>query len=404
MKIVITTFTYFPSLDGVAEATRFLAESLVDVGHNVVVSTLAISGQASNFIHNGVHVRRYRMMNSRILKSSESREEMDRFRVDLIGERPDLLICECWDALPTALALPVLKKLSCPKILVSHGFSLHLRPKNATPPFFGFGQWWRGLKWAGYYIPKLIKAFDLFVFLASRKDTQRFIDHAVMSFLDPDAVRIIPNSLNLELPNDSPNDFRESHGIGSGPMILCVANFSARKNQELAVKTFFEAGIPKSTLVCIGSEKNDYFDQLKSMVKAWQPYHPDQKVLLLTGMTRTDTLKAYCACDLTLLTAHQETQPIVLIESMSFYKPWLSTVSGCISEMKGGIAVRNSQELSKWLKTLIADPVLRIRLGDEGRLAFERYYQKKAVKAKWINLINKVSHYKQTSNVNNPSI
>jgi glycosyltransferase involved in cell wall biosynthesis len=237
----------------------------------------------------------------------------------------------------------------------------------------------------------LIKAFDRFVFLSSRKDTKRFIDHAAMSCLDQQAVRIIPNSPNLQLLSDSQNYFRERHGIGKGPMILCVANFSARKNQELTISSFFEAGIPGSTLVCMGSEKNDYFDQLASMVKARQPSHPHQKVLLLTGMNRTDTLKAYGACDLTLLTAHQETQPIVLIESMAFSKPWIASDSGCIVEMEGGIPVNSSQELVMWLKKLMTDHELMVRLGAEGRSAFERRYEQTEVKALWKTLVDEVS-------------
>lgn len=391
MKIVITTFTYFPSLDGVSEATRFLAESLVVSGHQVIVFSSLTEVQPKEFVHNGVNIRQYRMVNSHILKLIGSREEMDRFRMDLIGEQPDLLICECWDAWPTVLSLQVLKKLTCSKILVSHGFSLHIKPTNAPPPFFGFGQWWRGMIWAGYYIPKLIKAFDRFVFLSSRKDTKRFIDHAVISFLDRDAARIIPNSPNLQPLSDYQNDFRKLYEIGAGPMILCVANFSARKNQELAVSSFFEAGIPGSTLVCIGSEKNDYFEKLASMVKALQPSHPDQKVLLLTGMNRIETMKAYGACDLTLLTAQQETQPIVVIESMAFSKPWIATSSGCIIEMEGGIPVNSFQELVKWLKKLMLEPDLRVRLGAEGRSAFERRYEQTEVKALWETLVNELS-------------
>jgi len=391
MKVVITTFTYHPNLDGVAEATRFLAEALMEAGHEVVVITTTTANEGKVFIHNKVRVIECKLLNSHLRSSVGEQDEVNRYRKRLLDEKPDLLICQCWDALTTSLALPVLKKLSCPKILVSHGFSLHLRPKNAPPPFFGFGQWWRGMIWARDYIPKLIKAFDRFVFLASRKDTKRFIDHAVMSFLDPDAVRIIPNSPNLEPITDSPNDFRDRHGIGLGPLILCVANFSARKNQELAVSSFFEAAIPGSTLVCMGSEKNDYYDQLASMVKARQPSYPDQKVLLLTGMNRTDTMKAYGACDLTLLTAHQETQPIVLIESMSISKPWIATSSGCIMEMEGGVPVNSSQELVRWLKKLIAKPNLIIRLGAEGRSAFERRYEQTEVKALWKTLVDDVS-------------
>lgn len=391
MKIIITTFTYFPNVDGVAEATRFLAESLLEVGHKVVVITTRTANEGNEFIHNKLRVIQYKLLNSHLISSVGEQNEVDRYRKRLLDEKPDLLICECWDAWPTVLALPVLKKLACSKILVSHGFSLHLKPTNAPPPFFGFGQWLRGMIWAGYYIPKLIKAFDRFVFLSSRKDAKRFIDHAVMSFLDQQAVRIIPNSPNLEPFSELPNDFREHYGIKSGMMILCVANYSERKNQELAVNSFFETRIPGSTLVCIGSEKNDYFDKVSALVRKNESSHPDQKVLLLTGMTRVDTMKAYDACDMTLLTAHQETQPIVLIESMAFSKPWIATSSGCIPEMEGGVVVNSQHELVRRLKEFMKDPDLTARLGAEGRSAFERRYQQTAVKVQWKKLIDEVS-------------
>jgi glycosyltransferase involved in cell wall biosynthesis len=391
MKIVITTFTYYPNLDGVAEATRFLAESLAELGHEIVVITSITHDERLESLHNKLRIVRYKLVNSHFLSCVGDPSETDRYRKSLLKENPDLLICACWDAWPTVLGLPVLKKLSCPKILVSHGFSSHLKPRSAPPPFFGFGQWWHGIIWTANYIPKLIKAFDRFIFLAHRKDTKRFIDHSVMSFIDSDMVRIIPNSPNLEPFSDLPNDFREHYGIKSGLMILCVANFSERKNQELAVNSFFETDIPGSTLVCIGSEKNDYFDKVSALVRKKESSHPDQKVFLLNGMTRVDTMKAYAACDMTLLTAHQETQPIVLIESMAFSKPWIATSSGCIMEMEGGVPVNSSQELVNWLKKLMADPDLTARLGVEGRSAFERRYQQTTVKAQWKKLIDEVS-------------
>ena len=391
MKVVITSFTYFPNLDGVAEATRFLAESLVESGHHVVVFTSSISAQAKEFAHRGVNIRQYRLANCLIPETIGSLEEIERFRMDLHVEKPELLICACWDAWTTTLVQHLKEDISCPSIMVSHGFTSHLRPRNAPAPFFGWGQWWRGMIWTALCIPKLINSFDRFVFLASHKDTERFIDHAVMSLLDPDAVRIIPNSPNLDQLTDSRNDFRNRHGIGAGPMILCVANFSARKNQELAVSSFFEAGIPGSTLVCIGSEQNDYFNQLESLVKALQPSHPEQKVLLLNGISRCEIMMAYATSNITLLTATEETQPIVLIESMAFSKPWIATNSGCIADMEGGIPVCRQEEITHSLRHLMFHVDDAERLGAHGRKAYDAKYEPRVVKRKWMQLIAELS-------------
>jgi glycosyltransferase involved in cell wall biosynthesis len=391
MKIAITSFTYFPNLDGVAEASRFLAEMLVAAGHDVTVLTSCNAADPSIFIHNNVKVIEFSIWNSSPCSYNGNNIEVQRFQNFFLFEKLDILICQCWESWPSILVAPLLKNISCTKILVSHGFSLHLKPKNAPPPFFGIGQWLRGISWTLLYIPKYIRFFHRFVFLSSRKDYNRFIDHVVISYLVPHAVRIIPNSPNLEQLIDSPNDFRQRYGIGMGPMILCVANFSVRKNQEDAIRAFFDAGVSQSTLVCIGSEENDYFHQIATSLKTQQLLHPDRKVLLLTGMTRIETMEAYSACDITLLTAHQETQPIVLIESMAYSKPWIATSSGCIMQMEGGIAVNSFPELVSWLQKLMTHPELAKSLGMEGHYAFKRCYEQTAVKALWMRLIDDVS-------------
>jgi hypothetical protein len=76
---------------------------------------------------------------------------------------------------------------------------------------------------------------------------------------------------------------------------------------------------------------------------------------------------------------------------MAFSKPWIATSSGCIMEMEGGVPVNSSQELVRWLKKLMVDHDLMVRLGAEGRSAFERRYEQTEVKALWKTLVDEVS-------------
>lgn len=223
------------------------------------------------------------------------------------------------------------------------------------------------------------------------RDLNRFLDHTLAVHLHPSAVRYIPNSPNLGFFTDSRDDFREIHGIGPGPMILCVANFSIRKNQQLAIRSFLKTGVAGSTLVCIGSEATDYFAMMSSMLRDQGPRHPAQKVLLLTGLSRLDTMKAYVACDLTLLTAKDETMPLVLIESMAFSKPWIATRSGCIAQMEGGIPVRTEQEIVISLRDLMLHADDAVRLGAQGRNAYDAHYESGFIKRQWTQLITEPS-------------
>lgn len=390
MKVVLTTFTYAPNLDGVAEASRFVAEHLADLGHDVTVLTSSVTGRLEGKLR-GVRILSFDLHNRFPGGCLGSDLEVRRYQELLVSLQPDVLINQCWDSWTTVLSHSLFDQLKGCKILVSHGYALHLRAKNAPAPFFGCRQWIKGLWWTVRYLPDLVRSHDRIIFLMNLCDGKRFLDHSLGKLLHPRGVRVIPNSPNLEMIPDSRDDFRRSHGIGPGPMILCVANFSERKNQELAIRIFWSAGFAGSTLVCIGSEANEYYDKVSAMVRNQERLYPNQKVLLLPGLSRSDAMKAYAACDMTLLTAKQETMPFVLIESMAFAKPWIATRSGCIPAMEGGISVRSKVELVSLLRMLMNQPDYAARLGAEGRKAYDMRYEPSVVKSQWTQLIAELS-------------
>lgn len=368
-----------------------MAETLSDSGHEVIVLTSAAGGNAKEFIHNGVKVLPFQLLNKYPGSWQGSEKEADRYRDVLLAEQPDLLISECWDAWTTILAKPLFMRLQCPKILVSHGYALHRKPKKAPPPYFGIGQWLLGIGWTIKNLLSLIKCYNRIVINIDTCDFGRFIDHTLARFLNPSAVRFLPNSPNLEMPQLAPREFRKKYALGRGPMVLCVANFSPRKNQELAIRCFYEAEVLDSTLVLIGSQPSDYLEKLMLLLPKYQLSHPRQRVLLLTEISREDTMEAYSNCDLFLLTAKEETMPFVLIESMAFSKPWIATGSGCIPKMEGGICVSSKEDLILSLRRLMFNAGESERLGGEGRKAYDAKYAPSIVKRRWMQLIAELS-------------
>lgn len=369
MRILITTFTYPPNKDGVAEACRMLAEGLAAHGWDVTVATgMGDRPQAEPLAHrtlNGVRILDHHLGQGPGIPA-ECVPAVDAYRDLAVSPDFDIVITQCWDARPTKLLLPVLSRIPAKLVMVSHGYAAHLHTWHRGPTL-GLGWWFRGLRYTAVQLPRMIRAYDRIVFLSRRTDFGRFFDHKVTRWMRHPGISVIANSVPFPGSAATDHEFRKRHGIGEGPMALCVANYSDRKNQILALKAFRAANVPGSTLVFIGSEFNAYARMVIEADRELARVHPDCHVVFLEKLRRDETFDAFIASDFFLLTAKAETQPIVLIEAMATGKPWLSTDTGCVAEMPGGIVRGNQRGLVEGIRSLCSDSELREKLGAEGR-------------------------------------
>lgn len=368
MKILITSFTYLPNKDGVAEACRIMAEGLATLGWEVWVAT-SMGCQLGVNTHpvrvSGVNVVHF-PLDQHSYNSPLLRDEIAEFFDFVKNGRFDVVVNQCWE---TRLARHLHHLQGFPStrfVMVSHGYARHLMEwqKNI---FRGWGRWLRGLCFTFSTFPRMLKSHQTVIFLSKKKDWNRFLDHRLASTFRHPRIHVIANGIDLQQFPSSDEGFREKHGIGTGLMALCVANYSDRKNQLLAVKAFREADVRGSVLVLIGSELNAYARQVQDLDRALSGKHPSCRVVFLEKLSRQETFAAYVACDIFLLAAKAETQPIVLIEAMAAAKPWVSTNTGCVSEMAGGIVCKRKKQLAPAIQRLFADESERIRLGSLGK-------------------------------------
>lgn len=385
-KLLILTFTFPPNADGVSEASAAMAYGLADRGWEVVVGTSFLEERKDFNPHPGVAVRHFKITGNENLRVG-IHGEVGAYLDFLVETNADYLVAHCCDSWPVALACRVFSKLRAKKILISHGFSNHIPQFTDRPPW-GVG-FWLGWQPLTLKLPWLIRKYDHVVFLSPRRDFGRFFDHLIARATGYKNIEVIPNSVVSETLLPGVSSFRREHGIGAGPMFLCVANYSERKNQEMAVRAYSRLKKPETTLVFVGSEFNGYSDVLAAMIEETKT--GNGRVLLLEKIPREGVLGALRECDVFVLSSKAETQPIVLLEAMAFSKPFISTNTGCVSELGGGIVVRNEGEMLEAMRLLVENPELRLKMGRDGQSEHAQKYEREKMLDAYERLLTPIS-------------
>jgi len=387
MKILITTFTYWPTRDGCAEQAAVLAEGMARRGHAVTVATAFHPERKPNAPDANPRIEQFHISgrsNWRIGIQGDKASYQDFLR----NFSCDLMVFNNIDVWTTHLAFPLLKNIKARKVLATQGFCEHIwvpYPKFA----WGLGQWVGG--WPCVLrTPFLMRKFDHLVFVSERKGFDRFFDHWLAHATGYRNHSVIPNGAYAHEFSGVLPDFRAEFGIGPGPLLLYVANFSDRKNQVMAVRAFRRVQLKDATLVLVGSEFNDYSELTRKTDEEFRRTYPTGRVLMLEKLDRTRTCAAYRAADLFLLPARAETLPVVLLEAMASHTPWISTDVGCVTELPGGIVVRSEDEMVEKIKMLMADPALRRRLAEEGSEASRKTYDWERVVEAYERLFQKL--------------
>jgi len=224
-------------------------------------------------------------------------------------------------------------------------------------------------------MPGWIHRMDRVVYLSERADFDGFFDHWIAKVVGYRGRRVIPNGVDPDRRGGTPEGFREKHGIAPRQtMFLCVANYSRRKDQGFAARAFRAAGLPDAVMVFIGSEFNADARRFMAEDDALALERKPGRVLWLEGVGSEATLDAFAACDVFVLSADHEAQPIVLLEAMREGKPWIAREAGCIPELPGGLCVKTERAMAGQMARLAREPEIRTKLGAEGRAAVETRY------------------------------
>jgi glycosyltransferase involved in cell wall biosynthesis len=377
MRILFCCQFYAPSVGGVQELIRQIAERLVARGHQVTVATSSLPNRDFDTL-NGVVIQEFAVTgNLASGMSGEIREYQD----FIVAGQFDVMLVYAAQQWTFDALWPILDRISYRKVFFPSGFSGLYEP--------GYAKYFREM-------PEILQKFDHLVFNTSK---YRDIDFARAHGLEHYSV--IPNGASEEMFNvPADPSFRARHGIPEQSFLfLTVGSFTGLKGHLELARAFQRLRLPEgrhATLILNGNEVQvlessigGLWGKLKGLVRThglrhaakriWQRLfgmadspkriaeeinraQPNKRVLI-TDFPRKELTQAFMAADLFVFASNIEYSPLVLYECAAAGTPFLT------------VDVGNAVEIAQWTEAGVVCPSHVDKRGytrvDEGVLARE---------------------------------
>ena len=251
-KIIFTVSTYYPKKDGVQFVTEYLAEGLAAREYDVTVITQSIDGVSDEEWHKGVHIIRFHIYTKHALHYGDI-EKYKKY-VLKISKHADILVNVCMQCAATDSILPLLKKISCRKILYMHGmYRFQWKKEDFASAKESAHRVWNSILWGRLYQMHGgdIRQYDKIIQIHRFDGAYDFIKrrYGIESI-------VIENACDEHFFGETQKNI---YGIDS-PYCICVANYLRIKNQIFSMRAFYQTKEMKDYgLIYIGSEKNEYY-------------------------------------------------------------------------------------------------------------------------------------------------
>ncbi len=315
MKVLHTVELYLPSAGGIQEAVRQISENLVKAGHSVTVATSKLPYRKSKVI-NGVNIEEFEISGNLVRGITGEVKKYQNYLLDSDFDIIANFAAQQWTVDST---FSIIDKIKAKKVFVPTGFS--------------------GLYVTEYkdYFNKMreyMGKYDMNVFLSNE---YRDIDFARKNSIEN--IIVIPNgAAKDEFLSDSNIDIRKKLNISdSAFLILHVGSHTRVKGHSEAIKIFNKANIKNATFLIIGNSFKGgckYSCGLKGVASNLRSsLMRSNKKIIITTLTRRETIAAFKQADLFLFPSNIECSPIVLFECMASRTPFLATKVGNVSEI-----------------------------------------------------------------------
>ena len=324
MKILHTVESYLPAINGMVKVVQELSERLAQKGHQLTVAT-SYHPQRTQSIINKVKINQFKIKGKAVTGYQAEKKELQRYQDFLLQSDFDIITNFAAQQWATDLALPILSRIKAKKVFVPTGFSGLYLPVYKT-----------------YFkkMPCWMKKYDMNVFLSN--------NYRDINFARENGVKkrvLIPNGASAEeFLSAQRIDMRKQLGIPSGHfLILLIGAHTGAKGHRETIDIFRKATITNATLLIVANPSWNRCARhcflTKYIFNVLPKRRVDKKQLIITSLSRQETINAYKIADLFLFPSNIECSPLVLFEAMASKTPFLVTDVG------------NSKEIIDWSKS-----------------------------------------------------
>lgn len=360
MRILFCCEFYAPSIGGVQEVMRQVAERLVGNGHEVTVATSKLPNRHF-FSLNGVCIKEF-AVSGNLVRGIFGEE--NKYREYIVNGDFDVVMIKAAQQWTFDALWPVLDQIKIPKVFIPCGFSGLMEPA-----------------YAGYFssIPEILRKFDHLIFYASDyRDINFTRQHGITNF------SIIPNGASEREFNVAEDiTFRSRNDIPADAFVfLTVGSFTGLKGHHELAHAFELMALTKdkkAVLILNGNDclklDNDLISLPRKFIKLVSTYgvkytfkhvlkrllwkigvkvgkstgfkeiassinqKEKNKKVLVTNFARQELIQAYMTSDLFVFASNIEYSPLVLFESAAAGTPFLS------------VKVGNAEEICSWTQS-----------------------------------------------------
>lgn len=373
-RILISTFTFPPESNGVANAAYTHARIFQEIGCELDILT---SGE--KFSHeqiDGMTVTRLPIYgNGHLLNPCRGKlEDLDLF---LKEKQWDIVFTHCWQAWNTNLILEFFSTNQRPEklVLVSHGVSTNTNYNNFPLNFIRRILW---LPYRLFKIPKYLKMLTYLIVLWDHYDKDRFLDNLLAKkYKVP--IKIIPNVARYDSNNIIQPQLSLSKDELEGGFLLSVGNYSKEKDEFFVLDAYRISNAIDVPLIFVGHRHNNYSSMLMRYAHKWNL----KRVRFCENLAKEEIDWLYKRALLFLTGSKTECQPLVILDSLASYTPYISTDVGCTKKLAGGLTVKTSEEMANTINFLLNNPFKIRKLAIQGHYLYEKEFCFSSVKEKW---------------------
>ena len=381
MKLLFCCENYPPSVGGVQEVVRQIAERLAAKGHDVTVATGLHAQRSADVLRNGVRVVSFPISGNWVRGMVGP---LDTYRQFVQKGKFDVICIKAAQQWTFDALIDVLPSIRARKVFIPCGFSgLYQRAYKSY--FTGMPQW--------------LRQCDALIFYANDYQDIRFA-----KALGLNAIHVLHNGADerefTEITDAS--DFRGRLGIPSGhDLMLTVGTITGAKGHWEVARAFDLAQFSRpTTLLLNGNLPHRSLlgrahaslrllvqgrPSINTLVRRNNAQDGGRKQILLVDLPRSDVVQAFKASDLFVFASHVEYSPLVLFEAAAAGTAFLTVPVGNAEEivrwtgaglvcpvptLTNGYLKPDAHLLSREMEALMGDSKRRVELGRRGRQAF----------------------------------